>query len=463
METYYLAIDIGASSGRHILGSVRDGRLVLEEIYRFSNGTTKKNGHLCWDVERLRREIVAGMRRCKELGKVPVSVGVDTWAVDFVLLDAQDQIIGDTIAYRDAYTAGMDQKVYERIAEEELYRRTGIQKQIFNSIYQIQAWKERYGEQFGRAKSLLMLPDYFHYVMTGKKATEYTNATSTQLIDPDQKDWDRELIGLLGYPNELFQQIVTPGSSLGMFTDAFAEEVGFTAKVVVPATHDTGSAVAAVPTKEKYAVYLSSGTWSLLGCERAEPELSEESRRANFTNEGGYQYRYRYLKNIMGLWMIQSLKRELHDRYSFAELCNMAGGASISSIVDCNSPIFLAPQSMTEAVRQACRESGQNVPETPAQLAKVIYASLAACYGDCVRQMERITGVRSAVLHVVGGGANADYLNRLTAEATGKTVLAGPTEATAAGNLIVQMIAEGVFFDLKSARECIYRAFDMKI
>lgn len=461
MNNYYLAIDIGASSGRHILGHLEDGKLQMEEIHRFENGLAQIRNEACWDTKKLFKEIITGLKKCKNVDKIPVSVGVDTWGVDFVLLGKNGEVLGNTVGYRDMRTKGMDQKVYEIIDEVKLYERTGIQKQIFNTIYQLMAIKEKKPEHMEQAEVLLFMPDYFHYLLTGVCAAEYTNATTSQLVNPVTKDWDMELIEMLGYNRRIFQEMKTAGSILGGFTDAIKSEVGFDCKVVLPATHDTASAVLAVPSKEDETLYISSGTWSLMGVERMEADCSCESKALNFTNEGGYRYRFRYLKNIMGLWMIQSLKKELNDQYSFAELCKMAEGAAITSIVNCNDTSFLAPESMRKAVQEYCRNTGQKEPHTNAELACVIYNSLADCYGKTVKEIESMTNVSYKHLHIVGGGANASYLNALTAKATGKTVLAGPTEATAIGNLLVQMLQEKEFKDLKEARQCIYHSFEM--
>ncbi|MCM1184391.1 MAG: rhamnulokinase [Roseburia sp.] len=462
MADYYLGIDIGASSGRHILAHMEGGMMALEEVHRFPNGMSKKDGELCWDTVQLFNEIKAGMKKCAELGKVPVSVGIDTWAVDFVLLDENDAVIGNTVGYRDGRTAGMDDKVYELISQKELYNKTGIQKQIFNSIYQLMALKEKKPEQLAAAKTFLMIPDYFHFLLCGRKCVEYTNATTTQLVSPETKVWDMGLINRLGYPTEIFPEIKTAGTVLGELKAEIAQEVGFTCKVVLPATHDTGSAVLAVPSNAEHTMYISSGTWSLMGVERMEADCSDRSMERNFTNEGGYDYRFRYLKNIMGLWMIQSLRKEIDNRYSFAELCDMASKESISSIVDCNDDSFLAPENMQEAVKAFCRKTGQQVPETTAEQAAVIYNSLAVCYKDTVKEIEDMTGVSYDCIHVVGGGANAQYLNELTARETGKTVYAGPTEATAIGNLTVQMLSMGALPNLTEARKTIFESFDIQ-
>ena len=462
MEKYYLAIDIGASSGRHMLASVADGKMQLEEIYRFPNGMDNVNGTLCWDVKRLFTEIKNGLKKCKELGKIPVSMGIDTWAVDYVLLDKDDRILGDTVGYRDSRTDGMDQKVYEVISQSALYERTGIQKQMFNTIYQLMAVKEQHPEYMEQAESLLMIPDYFQFLLTGVKKMEYTNATSTQLIDPKTNDWDYELIEMLGYNRKMFRPVSMPGTVVGNFTKEIQEEVGFDCKVVLPATHDTGSAVLSVPTNDDNAIYISSGTWSLMGIERKEADCSMASMQANFTNEGGYDHRFRFLKNIMGLWMIQSVRKESAPELGFGEICARAAKETIASRIDVNDARFLAPENMTEEVRRACLEAGEQVPQTIGELAAVIYHSLAQCYAGTAEEIETLTGKQYPEIHIVGGGANAQYLNRLTAEYTGKTVEAGPTEATALGNLAAQMIAAGEFEDLSAARACIADSFAME-
>ena len=461
MDRYYLAVDIGASSGRHMLAGMQDGKMQLEEVYRFPNGMDDKNGTLCWDVDRLFTEIKNGLKKCKEIGKIPVSMAIDTWGVDYVLLDQDDRILGDTVGYRDSRTEGMDEKVYEVIPQDELYARTGIQKQIFNTVYQLMAVKESHPEYLEQAESILMIPDYFHFLLTGVKKNEYTNATTGQLVSPKTNDWDYELIEMLGYNPKMFRPVSMPGTVVGEFTEEVQKEVGFNCTVVLPATHDTGSAVLAVPTNDDDAVYISSGTWSLMGIERKEADCSMESMKANFTNEGGYDHRFRYLKNIMGLWMIQSVKKEFTEDLSFAQICEMASKETIPSIVDCNDDCFLAPKSMIKAVQDFCSRAGQQVPETVGEISSVIYNSLAKCYGDTVQEIEEITGKKYSTIYVVGGGSNAGYLNELTAKYTGKKVSAGPSEATAIGNVIVQMLHDGVFKDLPEARTCVRESFDV--
>ncbi len=466
MAEYHLAVDIGASGGRHMLARLEDGVMVLEEAYRFENGMDERGGSLVWDTDRLFREIVNGMKRCAKMGKVPQSMSIDTWAVDYVLLDADGHALGETYGYRDGRTRGMDARVYGLIPEDALYARTGIQKQDFNTIYQLMADKELRPGILERAETFLMLPDYFQYLLTGVKMSEYTNATTTQLVSPKTKQWDMDLIRTLGYPGHIFLPLRLPGTEVGHLRKEVAEEVGFDCKVVLCGSHDTASAVMAVPRSGENAgdvLYLSSGTWSLMGVELPEADCGEASREANFTNEGGYGYRFRYLKNIMGLWMIQSVRHELGDKYSFAQLCSMAeecGG--VSSRVDVNDACFLAPENMMEAIRDYCRRTGQEPPEGPGQIAAVIYHSLADCYGATVRELEKNTGRTYDAVYIIGGGSNADYLNRLTAEATGKDVYAGPGEATAIGNILAQMIAAGELADLAQARDCVYRSFEIK-
>ncbi|EOS36347.1 rhamnulokinase [Lachnospiraceae bacterium 29-91] len=461
MEKYYLAVDIGASSGRHMLASMEDGRMKLEEIYRFPNGMDNVNGTLCWNVKRLFDEIKNGLKKCKELGKIPSFMGIDTWAVDYVLLDQEDKVLGDTVGYRDSRTNGMDDKVYETISLSALYARTGIQKQIFNTIYQLMAVKQSHPEYLEQAESILMIPDYFDFLLTGVKKMEYTNATSTQLVDPRTNDWDYELIDMLGCNSKMFRPVSMPGTVVGNFTKEIREEIGFDCTVVLPATHDTGSAVLAVPTNDDNAIYISSGTWSLMGIERKEADCSMASMQANFTNEGGYDHRFRFLKNIMGLWMIQSVKKEFEEDLSFGEICERASKEKIASIVDCNDNCFFAPKSMIKAVQDFCANTNQQVPRTVGEISAVVYNSLAYCYGETVKEIEDITGNTYDTIYVVGGGANAGYLNELTAKYTGKKVSAGPTEATAIGNIVVQMLQDGVFPDLPAARTCIGESFDI--
>lgn len=463
MEKYFLAIDIGASSGRHILGSLEDGKIRLEEVYRFWNGMDEEKGVLYWNVERLFDEIIAGMKKCHELGKIPESVGIDTWGVDFVLLDKEDKLLGKAVGYRDHRTQGMDEEVYKIISEDDLYARTGIQKAIYNTIYQLMAVKKNNPEYMENASAMLMMPDYFHYKLCGKKVQEYSEATTSQLIDPKTRDWDYELIEMLGYNREMFQQIYMPGSMIGSLTDEVKKLVGYDCHVVLPATHDTESAVMAIPSNDENVCFISSGTWSLMGVERKEADCSPESKRANFTNEGGYQGRINYLTDIMGLWMIQSVRNKLAPDMSYGDLCAQASGETIKTLVDCQDKSFLSPDDMVAAIQDYCKKTSQTVPETLPQLACVVYNSLAKCYMEKLKEIEKLTGVKYDRIHIIGGGSNAVYLNELTARFTGVPVYAGPGEATAIGNILTQMLEAGEFENLTQARACVAESFEIRI
>jgi rhamnulokinase len=462
MQTYYLAIDIGASSGRHVLGSRIEGKICLEEIYRFENSMEKKDGQLCWNTQKLFLHILRGMKKCKELGKIPKSMGIDTWGVDFILLDKDGSVIGQAVGYRDHRTENMDEVVEQSVSIEELYHRTGIQKQIYNTIYQLMAVKEAHPEYLEQADAMLMTPDYYHFLLTGERKQEYSIATTSQLVNIHTKDWDFELIDKLGLPRQIFKQIERPGTVVGNLSTEITELVGYDCQVIMPASHDTASAVMAVPNAGEETLYISSGTWSLMGIELREPNFSMDSMKANFTNEGGYNYRYRYLKNIMGLWMIQSVKKEMGEGYSYAEICEMASQEEITSLVDCNDNCFLSPDSMVEAVKNFCERTNQQLPETLGEIAAVIYNSLAKCYASTITQIEQLTGKHFDCIHIIGGGSNADYLNKLTAGYTGRKVLAGPTEATAIGNILAQMLKSGELSTLMEARECVAGSFDIR-
>ncbi|NBH83132.1 rhamnulokinase [bacterium C-53] len=463
MDKYFLAIDIGASSGRHILGSLQDGKIVLEEVYRFWNGMDNEDGMLCWNVERLFNEIITGMKKCREIGKIPESVGIDTWGVDYVLLDQEGNMLGKAVGYRDHRTDNMDQAVYEVISEEDLYARTGIQKAIYNTVYQLMALKKQQPEYMEKASAMLMIPDYFHYRLCGSMVQEYSEATTSQLLNPVTKDWDYELIEMLGYNKSMFQKIHMPGTAVGSLTEEVKALVGYDCQVVLPPTHDTASAVMSVPSNEADTCYISSGTWSLMGVERANADCSKESKRANFTNEGGYNGRITYLTNIMGLWMIQSVRGQLAPDMSYGELCGQASGETIASIVDCQDDSFLSPDDMVAAIQDYCRRTEQAVPETLAELACVVYNSLAKCYAEKLKEIEHLTGKKYDRIHIIGGGSNAVYLNELTAKYTGIPVYAGPGEATAIGNILTQMIQDGTFCDLTEARACVAKSFEIQI
>lgn len=456
--TYYLAVDIGASSGRHIVGWLEDGRLHMEEVYRFPNGAANVDGTLCWDHKALVHHLIEGLRACREKGMIPSYMAIDTWGVDYALLDERGELIGSTIAYRDDRTLGMDAKVRELVSEQQLYMRTGIQKLSFNTVYQLMAHQLQQPEQLASAKTLLMVPDYLNYCLTGKCAVEYTDASTTALLDVKSGDWDRELIEALGYPTQLFPTVCPPGMLLGNLKRELVDELGFDVQVVLAPSHDTASAVLACPTEREDAAYLSSGTWSLMGVERTTPDTSEASRLANFTNEGGYDKRYRYLKNIMGLWMIQSVRRELNGQYGFGELSAMAREFGQTELrVNVNDDAFLAPDSMIDAVKQAC---GKDL-ELPELLA-VIYHSLADAYRDTLNELEERIGHKLNALYIIGGGSQDTYLNELTARISGREVYTGVIEATAIGNLLCQMMATGALSDRASARAAVAASFEIR-
>lgn len=476
---YYLAIDIGASSGRHILGHLENGKLILEEMYRFDNLQVHKNGHDCWDMDNLWNGIIGGLKACKTAGKIPATIGIDTWGVDFVLLDENDNMIGDAVAYRDSRTEGMQDVVNEIIPAKELYARAGIQYQQFNTIYQLTALKREHPEQLEQAKCFLMIPDYFHFLLTGVKCNEYTEASTSSLLNAQEKTWDKEILTKLGLPLDIFLEPSVPGTRLGNLLPEIQKLVGFDATVILPASHDTGSAFLSVPAKDDNAVYLSSGTWSLLGVENENAITTEESCLQNFTNEGGAWYRYRYLKNIMGLWMIQSIRRELNGvsyvqgkqnrtvaqkQWSFPDLIAEAEACqNFTSWVDVNRECFLAPDSMIEAVKAECARTGQPVPETVGEIMQCVYTSLSDCYKNAILSLQKLTGKTYTSINIVGGGCQDNYLNTRTAKATGLPVYAGPVEGTAIGNLLVQMIVGGDFETLQQARDTIRDSFDIKI
>lgn len=460
----YLAVDIGAGSGRHILGSVVNGKISLREVYRFDNNAVEKNGHICWDIDDLYHHILEGIKAAKAEGSVPKTVGIDTWGVDFVFLDKDGRLVGDAVSYRDARTEGVPAEMErEGLSFEELYRRTGIQKLDFNSIYQLRALQKESPELFQKAERLLMIPDYFHYRLTGKIYNEYTAASTTALFDAGRRNWDFELIDRLGYPRRLFGSLAMPGTVIGRFSEEVKNYVGFDCDVCLPASHDTGSAYIAVPAADDTSVYLSSGTWSLLGVEMDTPFITNAGRKANFTNEGGYNGRIRYLRNIMGLWMIQSVRRNTGEKYSYAELEGMArehGG--YTETVNVNERVFIAPDNMVDAIRETLERDGKPLPQSLGETLNCIYYSLADSYAAAIKKLEGITGTIYTGVNIVGGGSKDGYLNELTARATGLPVTAGPTEGTAIGNLLVQMISGGEFADLVAARAAVAGSFQVE-
>lgn len=455
---YYLSIDIGASSGRHILSSVQNGKLVLEEVYRFENGMTQKDGHLVWEYEKLFSNIIAGLKECKKLDKIPVSVGIDTWGVDYALIDADGKVIGDVYAYRDGRTEEPIKKVHEIIPFETLYKRTGSQFQIYNTIYQL--YTDKLSGKLDKAERFLMMPDFFNYLLTGVMKNEFTNASTTGLMSAKTRDWDMETVKELGLPEKLFKELSDPATLVGNLKPEIAKEIGYDLKVVLPATHDTASAVMAVP-EIGQPLYISSGTWSLLGIESPVAISTDEALKENFTNEGGYERSTRFLKNIMGLWMIQCVRREYNKKYSWGDFVTLSKEVKdFDSIVDVNDNSFLAPASMIEAIKDYCRKTGQKVPETPGEIALCVYDSLAVCYKRAVETVERVTGYKFDTIHIVGGGCQNAYLNELTAKRTGRRVVAGPVEATAIGNALSQLLYDGAVKNINEAKELVKVSFD---
>ncbi|RKL66864.1 rhamnulokinase [Salipaludibacillus neizhouensis] len=462
MNKTSIAVDIGASSGRLIAGSLEAGKLKLEEVHRFNNELIKKGDHFCWDIDKLFSEIKTGLKECHAKGITPSSIGIDTWAVDFVLLDENDNLLTDAVAYRDPRTDGMMEEVFEIISKERLYLETGIQFQKFNTIYQLYSLKKNDPEVLKKAKTFLMIPDYLNFLLTGIKSNEYTNATSTQLVNAFTKKWDMELIESLGINKEMFQTIKPPKTILGPFKASIVEETGIDMDVVLPATHDTGSAVIAVPEIEG-TIYISSGTWSLIGVENHFPICVTKALDYNFTNEGGIDYQFRFLKNIMGLWMIQEVKRNYQDQYTFAELVKLAKEPEhFTSTVNVDDERFLKPENMIEEIKNYCSETNQSVPATPGEISKCVFDSLVVSYQSAIRQIEEIYEKQFTKVNVIGGGCQNELLNQLIANATAKEVNAGPIEATAIGNVTAQLLALGELKNVREARSIIKESFDVK-
>ncbi len=474
---YHLAIDIGASSGRHILGHIENGKIILEEIYRFDNSQVRRGDYVCWDTERLFSEILAGIKKCAELGKIPESMAIDTWGVDYVLLDGDGELVCDAVAYRDKRTEGAKEELEKILPFERLYEKTGIQYQPFNTIYQLFVQKRQHPEQIAAARHFLMMPEYLNYLLTGVMMNEYTNASTTALLNAEKKTWDTGLLDIIGIPQEIFGTLNMPKTYVGNFTENIRAQAGFDCRVLLAPSHDTASAFLAVPAENDTSVYISSGTWSLLGVENTSPITNKESMQANFSNEGGYEYRFRYLKNIMGLWMLQSIRREMNGvsyivgadekgeptkKYSFDDLVNMAKESyGFDSIVDVDKDVFLAPKSMTEAVKAECERSGQKIPATMGEVVLCVYRSLAKRYAQAIGELETLTGKRYTNINIVGGGCRDTYLNELTSAETGLPVIAGPTEGTALGNLMSQLLAAGELDSSASARDLIRHSFEL--
>ena len=462
MKTY-LAIDIGASSGRHIVCWLEDGKIETREVYRFPNGAEMKNGHLCWDIEGLETHVVAGLKAAKDAGYTPATIGIDTWGVDFVLLDKEGHRLGDAVAYRDSRTDGMDAELEKVMPFPFHFGLCGIAKQPFNTVYQMMALVKEHPEYATEAADFLMMPEYLSYILCGKKAHEWTNCTTGALCNAESGTWSETIRAAAGIPDAWFgTAMVKPGTVLGPLTDAVATQVGYQATVILPATHDTGSAYMAVPAKDDGAAFLSSGTWSLLGTELPAPVTSEAALNAGFTNEGGYNGTTRFLKNIMGMWMLQCIHKETGKAHTFAEMADMAGKSTYPACIDAADNRFLAPDSMLEEVKAALRDAGAPEPESLADVLRAVTMGLAVCYDKSIKEMAEITGKQFTSINIVGGGSANVVLNQMTADVTGLPVYAGPTEGTALGNLAAQMIVDGAFADLAAFRKALPGSFEIK-
>jgi rhamnulokinase len=467
MKDLYLAIDLGASGGRHILGCVEDEKLLLHEVYRFNNAPVKKDNSLLWDIDLISGEIIAGLKACSRWIKekypagVSRSVGIDTWGVDYVLLDKDGNVIKPVFAYRDSRTEAF---LNTTMPFETRYSITGIANQPFNTVYQLLA--DKAAGRLEKAEHILQLPEYFSQFLTenlpGKQYSEYTMASTTALLDAKKKVWAEEIFDKLGIPIRIMKPIREPPYDIGCLSGELQNRIGMNTKVVMIASHDTASAVATV---KKDSLYISSGTWSLLGV-TGDPVLSDEARKAGYTNEGAHNGSIRFLKNIMGLWVIQSVRHELKDAYSFAELESMARDTEKTApedwAIDINLPRFLAPESMIAEIKNEYARLGKKVPESPAELAFSVYASLAKCYKTAIDDLEKITGKKYPSISIIGGGSKDAYLNTLTAKYTGKTVFAGPAEATAVGNILLQMRAAGDPAVKDGFEKLVERSFDIR-
>ncbi len=451
---YCLAVDIGASSGRHILGHIENGILKLDEIYRFENNIKEENGSLIWDIAHLEKEVKQGIKKCAEIGTIPSTIAIDTWGVDYVLLDENKKEILPAISYRDSRTNGIPEEIDGIIPRAELYKRNGIQAINFNTIYQLYCDKK--SGKLEKAKHFLMMPEYLSFKLTGVLRNEYTNATTGATVNANTKKRDKELLEMLGIKTDIFEEISLPGTVVGSFSDEMKEFAGFDSTVILCPSHDTASAVAACPVGDN-GVYISSGTWSLIGTENMNPILTEEAMNGGFTNEGGINYRYRFLENIMGMWLFQNIRRNLDKKYTYDEMMNMAMESDFAQPINPNAKEFVAPENMIEAIRKHLEK-----PELPiGDVLKSVYLGLANSYNEAVKIIERVSGKHIDLINIIGGGSKDKYLNKLTKEVTGKKVLAGPTEATATGNLIAQLMYLDKDLTLEKARDIVKKSFDI--
>ena len=463
-----LGIDLGASSGRAMLGTLEGKKLTIREIHRFLNEPVTLCGRFVWDMPRLFHEIKQALLKLSKSGETVDAIGIDTWGVDFGLLDKNGHLLSLPVHYRDARTNGIPEKVRAIIPDEELFARTGIAFNSFNTLYQLYAMKEEGDPALESAQDLLFLPDLLAYFLTGKKGTEYTIASTSQLLNPFTRDWDRELMEKLGIPAHIFGEVKLPGTVRGTLLPEIAKECGVAEiPVIAIGGHDTASAVAAVPAQEKDFAYISSGTWSLLGAEVQKPLCTEGVMKANYTNEGGVDGSIRLLKNIMGLWIIQECKREWDRRgseTSFGELVELSMQApAFKAILDVDDACFLAPGDMPARIQAYCAKSGQPVPEGKGEISRVIYESLALKYRWAIERLEEdMLKKPIEALHIVGGGSKNALLNRFTAEAIKRPVIAGPDEGTIIGNLLVQAQALGAISGIRELREVVENSFPTK-
>lgn len=466
----YLAVDIGASSGRVMAGKFDGERLAVEEVYRFENGPVPIAGQMHWDVLSQWSEIQEGLRSAAaRFGDQIVSLGVDTWGVDFALLGHGDELLGNPYHYRDARTKGVMERAFQTVPRKDIFAATGLQFMEFNTLYQLLAMKESHSPLLDVAEDFLMIPDLFHWLMTGEKVNEITNATTTQFLDPTSGDWAVSLLQRFGLPTEMLGTLVPAGTTLGRLRSevALATRLG-NCKVVLPGTHDTASAVMAVPTaKSKGWCFISSGTWSLIGVERAKPLINQQCAALNYTNEGGVGGTIRLLQNTLGLWPIQECRRLWKERgndYTWDELVQQARQASpLACFINPDDPRLLAPSDMPETIRQLVRENGQKAPDSHGALIRSVLESLAMRYRTALGHIESLTGEKIDTLHIVGGGAKNKLLSQMAADATGRQVVAGPVEATAIGNLMMQAVGAGDVANITQAREVIRRSFAVEV
>ena len=471
-EKAYLAIDMGASSGRHVAGQFDGRRLQLQEVYRFENGPVTAGGHLYWDLLSQWAHVKNGLRAAATLGTTIISVGVDTWGVDFGLLGRGDELLGNPVCYRDPRTNDMLDRAFGIVPREEIFEETGLQFMQINTLYHLLAMRLGKSPLLDVAETFLMMPDLFHWLLTGIKSNEFTNATTTQLFDPRKRTWAYPLLERLGLPSKLFQETCLPGSNLGPILTSVADETSLSGvHVVVPGTHDTASAVLAVPytgptTPKPTWCYISSGTWSLMGVEVSQPVINEKCLSLNFTNEGGVGGTIRLLKNIAGLWLVQECrriwKRQGKD-FSWEELTRMANATKpLAALVNPDSAEFLAPSDMPAAIRDYCQRTGQPTPGDEGAVIRCIIDSLALRYRQVLGWLEELTDGRIETIHIVGGGTQNGLLNQAAADACNRTVIAGPVEATAIGNILMQAISFGDLAGIEEARRVVAASFDVK-